>query len=460
MYKNLRILNKLADKYERDFWDALFKDKKLYFEAYLLGNIAKTMEFNGLIFLCKNITSNNARIYFNSGYGNLYPKHAFDKLVSALGDKYRVSRFNYFFNNQAKFLEKFYANHWNVVDTERWMYDYYKFNAPVIEKYLDAVRHDNNALSVLNSTDDDDDDGYGFYTPSSDPDITDALAHACPNNTLLDVLYPIQSKIFTWFGDIKLKRKGHGLIKRAQLETMIPRLLPGDILLERRNWFISNLFITGFWPHGIFYVGSPNDLKIYIDSDPQVKAYYQKLGFSGLVDFLKKTYPNKWREYTTKKDGNRIRVIEAVSEGVRFNSIEDSCNADFIAAMRPSKLSKLDKALAIADAFYYQGRPYDFNFDFISENALVCTELVVKAYGSDTMKHGINFRYITEMGKKVVKANTICRQFDEEFNTPKKQLSFVYFLKGLEHQKKAIVDTLAKFRRSWRWKAGLVAHVE
>jgi len=457
MYKNLKLLNKLSDKYERDFWDALFKDKKLYFEAYLLGNIAKTMEFNGLIFLCKNVTSNDARIYFNSGYGNLYPKHAYDKLVIALADKYRVGRFNYFFRNQDDYLIKFYKNNWNVVDTEKWMLDYYKFNAPIIEKYLDAVRHSQSAMSALNG---DDDDDFNIYIPSSDPDITEALSHACPHNTLLDALYPIQSKIFTWYGDLKLKRKGKGLIKEAQLEKMIKDLKPGDILLERQNWSMSNLFITGFWPHGIVYVGTQNDLKSYIDSDTAVKKYYNKIGFSGLTDFLAKTYPQKWNKYNSLKENKKIRVIEAISDGVIFNSIEESCRADFIAAMRPSKISILDKALAIADAFSYQGRPYDFNFDFVSEDALVCTELVVKSYGSDTLKHGIDFEYTTEMGKQVVKANTICHQFDQEFNTNRKQLNFVYFLKGLEKQNKAIVDTCDKFRRSWRWKAGLVATVE
>jgi len=336
------------------------------------------------------------------------------------------------------------------------MYDYYKFNAPVMNKYLDAVKHSPNAMAVLNSDDDDD----NIFIPSSDPDISEALSHAMPHNTLLDALYPIQSKIFTWFGDIKLKRKGYGIIARSQLENMIKKLRPGDILLERRNWFMSNLFITGFWPHGIMYIGTPRDLKTYIDSDPSVKKYYSKLGFRNLSDYLKNTYPKKWKEYNRPIKKDKVRVIEAVSEGVIFNSIEESCNADFIAAMRPSKLSNLDKALAIASAFYYQGLPYDFNFDFISEDSLVCTELVVKSYGSDTIKHGIDFKYTTEMGKQVVKANTICNQFDEEYNTSKKQLDFIYFLKGLEKQKKAIVDTCDKFRRSWRWKAGLCATVE
>ena len=240
---------------------------------------------------------------------------------------------------------------------------------------------------------------------------------------------------------------------------MIKKLKPGDIILERRNWYMSNLFITGFWPHAVLYIGTPKEIKEYIDSDLEVKSYFKKLGFNGLLDYLKKNYPKKWKKYTSLKHGKKIRVIEAVSDGVIFNSIEESCNADYVGVMRPL-LSKLDKALAIRDAFYYQGRDYDFNFDFVSENTLVCTELVVKAYGSDSHKKGLTFTPVVEFGKTVIKANTMCKDFDLRYDTNKKELEFVYFLKGLEKKKIAIVEGINKFRRSWRWKSGLVAEVE
>ena len=74
-------------------------------------------------------------------------------------------------------------------------------------------------------------------------------------------------------------------------------------------------------------------------------------------------------------------MIEAVSEGVMSASLEHSCAADYVAALRP-RVAPLLRARAIERALRYWGRPYDFNFDFATDDQVVCSELVVKAYES------------------------------------------------------------------------------
>ena len=76
-------------------------------------------------------------------------------------------------------------------------------------------------------------------------------------------------------------------------------------------------------------------------------------------------------------------IIEALSEGVVFNSLEHSIGgADAAAVLRP-KLSQAEIKEAICQAFGHAAKPYDFEFDFTSRDKLVCTEVVFRAYGAN-----------------------------------------------------------------------------
>jgi hypothetical protein len=144
-----------------------------------------------------------------------------------------------------------------------------------------------------------------------------------------------------------------------RIEEMRAQLEPGDIILERRNWFLSNAFLPGFWPHAALYVGTEDDLK-------------------GLGIATKPDVVNRLEEYRSPAhDGESKVVIESISEGVSFSSLSEATRADYIAVLRP-RLSKEEKAKAIWKAFSHQGKPYDFEFDFDTQDKLVCTELVYR----------------------------------------------------------------------------------
>jgi hypothetical protein len=62
-----------------------------------------------------------------------------------------------------------------------------------------------------------------------------------------------------------------------------------------------------------------------------------------------------------------------------FNSLEHAVQKDYVVVLRP-ELPRSEVAAAIRRSLLFKGRPYDFDFDFASDDKLVCTELVYRAY--------------------------------------------------------------------------------
>jgi hypothetical protein len=142
-----------------------------------------------------------------------------------------------------------------------------------------------------------------------------------------------------------------------------------------------------------------------------------------------------------------VRVIEAISEGVSFTTLEHSADCDSLVALRP-KLTKVAKAQALLRAFSYAGRPYDFNFDFATDAELVCTELVYKSYEPATGFPGLNFPLVEMLGRKVTPANEIAKQFDAQHGTAEQQFDLVVFLDGRERGRHAKESSVTEFRKS------------
>ncbi|MBI2194754.1 MAG: hypothetical protein HYU36_22465 [Planctomycetes bacterium] len=225
-------------------------------------------------------------------------------------------------------------------------------------------------------------------------------------------VYRVQSWISTLIGDTKLpvRRGRRSLITLDQVQQMKERLQPGDIIIERRNWFLSNAFLPGFWPHAALYVGNAEDIqRLGLDSNTFVQ--------NKLEDFRK-----------LAPDGHEHRVIEALSEGVVFSSLEEATLADYIAVLRP-RVAQERVRQAIASAFSHLGKPYDFEFDFFTTDKLVCTELVYRCYDG-----GVQFGLVDVLGRRTLPAIEIVKKFAREYSSPESQLEFVLFLDGDEKQ--------------------------
>lgn len=263
-------------------------------------------------------------------------------------------------------------------------------------------------------------------------------------DTAHTVWFPVQAEAAEVMGDTKVKRHGRALIAEEQALAAAGRSEPGDILVERRNWYLSNVGLPGFWPHAALYLGSADELSLYF-ADSEVEKAYGK----PFAAVLEEKFPTAWARYRAlDEEGHVHRLVEAMSEGVVFTSAEHSIGtADYVADMRPLR-SKLDKARAIERAFSYVGRPYDFDFDFFTDASLVCSELVYKAWEPRAETKGVSLPLEKVVGRMTLGPNTIVRIFDAELGTAAQQLGFAWFLDGHEKAGNATFSDVDAFRRS------------
>ena len=222
--------------------------------------------------------------------------------------------------------------------------------------------------------------------------------------------YRASAAISTLVGDAKIRapRNNQSLVTPELLERLRPLLQPGDVLIERRNWYLSNAFLPGYWPHAALYVGTPDDLQAMgLDKNRTVAAKLAE--FSG-----------------RDAAGHSFAVIEAMSEGVVFTSVEHSIGeADAVAVLRP-RLTDAQKRAAIVRAFSHAGKPYDFDFDFFSSDKLVCTEVVYRSYGDE-----LTLPLLDILGRQTLPAIEIVRAWAEP-KDGEPEWDFVAFLDGNE----------------------------
>ena len=255
-------------------------------------------------------------------------------------------------------------------------------------------------------------------------DLKTALNQA--KRTSVNTYLKLQQVVATRIGDFRIKNTDE--VKNHQIDPEYVKefqktLRPGDILIERRDWYSSNAFLPGYWPHAALYVGTPAEIKergILKDVCYELErmAAEEKSMETAATEVINgKTHADRMMELvqTLKEDGddklNSHHVIEAISEGVMHTTIDHSVGeASSVFALRP-RVDEKDCAEAIASAFFYEGRQYDFNFDFDTPNTLVCTEVIYRCYGGNGKNAKLNFPIVELMGRRTLPAHEIARQF-------------------------------------------------
>lgn len=153
-------------------------------------------------------------------------------------------------------------------------------------------------------------------------------------------------------------RKGK-LSGQADWEEFVgSRLHPGDILLEKTPFRLTDRFIPGHFGHAAIYVGGTEQLRrLGLASNPLIRQYLTEIS-SGHT------------------------IVEALRDGTQLSDLEHFLNIDDLAILRPKPgvVSKEEVREAISLAFSHIGKAYDFNFDTNTWDAIVCSELIFQTY--------------------------------------------------------------------------------
>ncbi len=204
---------------------------------------------------------------------------------------------------------------------------------------------------------------------------------------------------------IYVSRRTIGYIQREYVHTILRDMKPGDILLSRRNWALTNLGIPGFWKHMSMYVGTTAYLEEYF---PEALKHRQLCG-------------------------NSHYIIEAVGTGVRLVDIEElTAHNDYLGVIRtrfsPSKIQiAISKTLSQIDA------PYDFGFNYYSDMNHVCSALITKAYlPAYTGDEGLHITLTRIATGITYPPHDILKKMNAEYHSADQELDVVGFIDSRE----------------------------
>jgi hypothetical protein len=255
---------------------------------------------------------------------------------------------------------------------------------------------------------------------------------------------PVQKSIAISMSQMHILYRDSYLITPMQIEEMISRLEPGDIMVQRRNWKVSNAGMPGFWTHSAIYVGTFEELDTYF-----ADVSYDMFN-SSVSEYVKNNYPLVYEEkMKITIEGYIPLTIEGKADGIIMLPMEISGLVDYIGAIRPN-LTKERKLSALLYTFDNYLVPYDYNFDFQTDDALLCSELIYKAYKPREGMDGLNYSLDMIAGRYILSPYAMIKQFDEKYGTDQEQNDFVFFFDGNEDLGIAIEKNVTEFKETWK----------
>jgi hypothetical protein len=242
----------------------------------------------------------------------------------------------------------------------------------------------------------------------------DVLEHQATN-----AWYPLQKGIALGMASVRTVSRDY-FISPAELKAEEGSLIPGDIMLTRREWHLTNLGIPGYWTHAALHIGSIEQMDRYFVDLPNLKGHAPSA-------VIRDRFPQVYAALSRRDDSGALpSVIEAMRPGVIVQSLYDSVAADSLAVLRPD-VTKSDRWQVVVAALSHFGKPYNYEFDFRTDSALVCSQLVYKAYEPIT---GLHLEPQMSSGRLLLSPNEIAIKYDREMDTDNAQLELVLFLDG------------------------------
>ena len=203
-------------------------------------------------------------------------------------------------------------------------------------------------------------------------------------------LYGIQKCVGRLMSDRYLRAGHRPGLPDAIAAELSQMLLPGDVIVTRKNHSLTNYFLPGYWPHVALYIGTVDELEaMQLQDHPNVRPHWNILKYCDAA--------------------RSQRVLEALKDGVRARSIGSPFGSDEFVILRPN-LTRDHVASVIPRGFAHVGKAYDFNFDFSRSDRLVCTELVYRSFEGIG---GIGFQLTWRAGRLTLSAEDLLNMAED-----------------------------------------------
>ncbi|MBY0446916.1 MAG: hypothetical protein K2Q15_17100 [Burkholderiales bacterium] len=140
-------------------------------------------------------------------------------------------------------------------------------------------------------------------------------------------------------------------LDKDAISLLESEMKPLDILLEKTPFRLTDKMIPGHYGHMALWLGSEAELK-------EIGAW--------------ETIPNQWQEQVR----NGKRIVEALRSGVTLSTLDHFMNIDDLLVLRDQRpLNPEYQRNAALTAVQQLGKEYDFNFDVMTHERIVCSEL-------------------------------------------------------------------------------------